>query len=275
MNEFSRTKKHESLRDTINNNSVNKTNTNEEGLPNQNKEQKKNNESYLVDETGDFKNEYLDSFIQEVREYNIKKGNRENEDTRLDILQQLSQKQRLKRATYIEDDKRDTVVEAQIDKLPQNDTNLKEPQNTDELTIDKSFDAATTQEIARQVQELLANESKPEMTRAKEPEVKTDEVKKVPEIIPNEVNVNHYDSALKPQPRVDEQNLDEYTQSQLLEQTQQLKVQLDETRNNLNDINDGIDQNNKMLNIIIAVLIIVLLGVIGVVVYWLISGGII
>ena len=54
-----------------------------------------------VDDT--FTNEYLDDFIKEVREYNIRKGTRESDNTQADILYQLNAANRAKRSHYIQE----------------------------------------------------------------------------------------------------------------------------------------------------------------------------
>lgn len=203
-----------------------------------------------VEDTGDFKNEYIDSFLQEVRDYNMKQGLRENEDTRLDILQQLSAKQREKRASYIEDkpiqqpkstmdEQSEATVEEELEVLSFGEVN--EPQISD---ID------TTREIALQVQQLLEAES----------------------LHANQNKDIQDDTSAKIEPIV--QYKDDYGSDRILEETMKLKTQLDEYEEELTLLNDGVDKNNQLLNIIIAFLIFMLLAVISVIVVWLFKGGI-
>ncbi len=58
----------------------------------------------LVDDT--FTNEYLDDFIKEVRAYNIRKGNRETDNTQADILYQLNAANRAKKNTLYSGNRR-------------------------------------------------------------------------------------------------------------------------------------------------------------------------
>lgn len=224
-----------------------------------------NETSHLVEPTGEFKNEYLDSFIQEVRDYNMQKGVRENDDTRLDILQQLSTKQREKRASYME-----SVVEPNVEETTPNYTAVEsepvfaQPVVDSVNEMERKEDAiATTQEIARQVQELLMQE-----TLAPVEDVKSFQEPVVEEatIVEEESDDTDTDSlAISVQ--------DNISREELFEETLKLKTQLNEYEEELGYLNDGVDKNNRLLNIIIAVLIIVLLGVVGVVAYWMISGG--
>lgn len=207
-----------------------------------------------------FKNEYLDSFIKEVRDYNMKKGTREYEDTKLDILQQLNSKNREKRSQYIE-----PVVSNQSDIV-----------NSDE-TI------AQTNEISKQVMDLIndeaAIENEMDSSNQIEENIETEEIKEESEpsnIMTLEDRIASLESQITAEPKKsDSELISEEEKRELLEQTMQLKVQIDEYKEELNELNSGIDSNNRLLNIIITILIIALLAVIGVVIYWLISGGII
>ncbi|MDF9823923.1 hypothetical protein M2475_000271 [Breznakia sp. PF5-3] len=305
MGENSRVKKYEDLR-----NSIDQKNDDQEivqqaleGLERKSSNQmeetyspshkRETKSSHLVEETGEFKNEYLDSFIQEVREYNMKKGVRENEDTRLDILQQLSAKQREKRASYMEkveaekdvlptDIEKDVLIEPehkQVEEIIVEDKPIYHDENNHEDAM------ATTREIAKQVQELLAQEN---LLQEKPIEVEKDEtsdinvIDEVKDTTPIQ-SVN--DTLVAEQQALENDNFEEMdvndstsaslSNEQLFEETLKLRTQLDEYEEELTSLNDGVGKNNRLLNIIISVLIFMLLAVIGIVVYWLISGGII
>ena len=55
----------------------------------------------------------------------------------------------------------------------------------------------------------------------------------------------------------------------LMNETVQLRVQMDEYENELNDMNDSVSYTNRMLNFILVLLILALLVVLGIVVYWI------
>ena len=54
----------------------------------------------------------------------------------------------------------------------------------------------------------------------------------------------------------------------------ELKATVESYKEELSEMNTDITNNNRLLNIIIIILVIALLGVIGVVIYWLFAGGI-
>lgn len=231
------------------------------------------NDNKMESNDSTFKNEYLDSFIQEVREYNIQKGLRESEDTKLDILQQLSSKNREKRSNYISqiEDKVDEF-DHMFESLPNEDENVLENQ---------------TLEISRQVFELI-NENN-EVKEVNEVKDSKEEIKEVQSELDariadlereiEESNLSYTDEVSnlfnKEEEEVNSEEDDEITKKELLEQTLELKAKVESYKEELNEINEDVADNNKLLNIIIVILVLALLGVIGVVIYWLISGGII
>ncbi|MFV0382169.1 MAG: hypothetical protein ACK5KR_08135 [Breznakia sp.] len=245
------------------------------------------------DNTDEFKNEYLDNFIQEVKEYNMQNGIRENDDTKLDILQQLSTKQRMKRAEYMEqmdddnkavvsnDDIEDSIfslgekIDSSIHCEPEELAEKKAETMLSSLaqeTSPKENKTSSTQDIARQVQDLLkdADHSNDVAMNLFEDEKQEKFVEENTAYMQDEQNhtemqgINH-----------DEKSPNYASREDLIEQTHQLKVQLDEYEEELTSLSTGIDKNNRLLNVIIFVLLVVLVGVIAVVLYWLISGGIV
>lgn len=308
MAEFSRVKKYEQLRKDIETNqtqtSINRGSMNyhedskeeESYTPTHEKVFSQSNDNNGND-TSSFKNEYLDSFIQEVREYNIQKGIRESEDTKLDILQQLTTKNRERRANYIE--KMDDDISESTPEVSNTDVNV------EGHGINVEGRNEETLEISRQVFDLL-NETEVDMNNSdeiieeKESAIPENEVPNEIDNIQNEAlseinkeeNISLDDRIAQLEKEIhhtqvmqnddfkldqadDEEEISEITKKELLEQTMQLKVKIDQYENELSEINSGVDSNNRLLNIVIIVLIVALLAVIGVVAYWLISGGII
>ncbi|NBK99305.1 MAG: hypothetical protein EOM50_15050 [Erysipelotrichia bacterium] len=291
MEQLSRVKKYENLRSTIENETVSMPNAEtaikeiskskesvKEYTPTHEKESFFNEPTKKDDLDNTFKNEYLDSFIQEVRDYNMKKGVREYEDTKLDILQQLSSKNREKRSNYVEriDDKEKTI---------DNNRNVSEE----------------TMEISKQVFELLDDDVQAEkevsinesVKTAATNEIQEEPVKFAPVLEKNVVDADATRMSSELEARIaslesqlvettqqlkvqnKKEELESFSKRELAEETMKLKVQMNEYKDELDDLNDGVDSNNRLLNIIITILIVALLGVIGMVVYWLISGGII
>ncbi len=258
----------------------------------------------------EFRNEYLDDFINEVREYNIKKGNRESENTQIDILNQLHAVSRAKRSDYIQN------IEDEIS----------EPKQEEMPALDR-------EEIAAQVKSLLEEETVPKETEGKQ---QADFVK---EVQPNDAGqetreaskaliqaaadtntaLMEESSSLDDQPKQDidpqqgayqknnqssapaettkqekvnpfvsrktkptvvaakeaqaEAEREKKLHQKLVEETQQLRVQLNEYEDDLNDLSEGVEKTNKLLNVILGCLILALLVIIGIIIYWVIQAG--
>lgn len=281
--------------------------------------ERKMTNSYDSDSTmSDFRNEYLDDFINEVREYNIKKGNRENENTQIDILNQLNAVSRAKRSDYVQ------VIADEVN----------EPINNQTMSLSK-------EQIAKEVQNLLQEEPvSPEVSTPSEPirsyiepsepvqaepvlmaepsipayqeptspvdlnmtmdilpfgprEGEKPSAKKVqPKPKPQAAAVENTKQAgvqpekrhpfvsRKPKPTVvptKEEQLEiereKKLQQKLVEETQQLRVQLNEYEDDLNDLSEGVEKTNKMLNIILGCLILALLVIIGIIIFWIVQAG--
>ena len=247
-----------------------------------------------VDDT--FTNEYLDDFIKEVREYNIRKGTRESDNTQADILYQLNAANRAKRSHYIQ--------EIQDEPQPE------EPKKT----------VLSRDDIALQVQNLLKEEEAPlpesDMRFTKEP-VETPAYRAEAEDVEYEEPVLEKApvvESFQPQPAAVEA-VEEYApqpeqrpqrpakkiiqpammedafededeipvkkdapqqvvlHKKLLEETQQLRVQMDEYEDELTDLSDGVEKTNKLLNFVLCFLILVLLVIIGFIAYSLWKAG--
>ncbi|MEF2783891.1 MAG: hypothetical protein U0N20_12435 [Clostridium sp.] len=237
--------------------------TNEEYTPTREKKEDSSLEQSLVDDT--FTNEYLDDFIKEVRAYNIRKGNRETDNTQADILYQLNAANRAKRTHYIQE------IE-----------DVKEEQAEEERKTVLSQD-----EIALQVQNLLREENMQE--EEAEEEIIQEETS-ADEVMDDLANIETKESS----PIQDEQQpvkkiiqpvvLDEDEQpeqvqqtdtmhKQLLEETQQLRVQMDEYEDELTELSDGVEKTNKLLNVLLCFLILVLLVIIGGIIYTIWNAG--
>ncbi|NBJ63745.1 hypothetical protein D5266_00870 [bacterium c-19] len=244
----------------------------------------------------EFRNEYLDDFINEVREYNIKKGNRESENTQIDILNRLNAVSRAKRSDYIqniEDEVKEVKQEeaviqnrediaAQVKSLLEEEALQPEPliQRTDTKKADESKPAEATVEVVKPT-DVTPQELKKE-SPAKQPKTKM-----TPSAQP--VNVNQsaaekkekqpvMQNKPKPKPVAAKELQAEVEREQklhqkLVEETQQLRVQLNEYEDDLNDLSEGVEKTNKMLNVILGCLILALLVIIGIIIYWVIQAG--
>lgn len=235
MEKLSRVKKYENLRNQID------MNTNDEAV-NMNRvdpiifkkmdvqEETPRREKEITirkpNESDTFVNEYMDDLIRDVKQYNRDKGLLHNDITELDILNQLKNPTRLKREDYVK--------------------TIEEEPKVDENTIIQS-----KKEIAMQIQELLKEENNAGMNVSKvEPVIEeknedfsTIEMNKTIEILDEKVN-------------------DEEIQ-RLNEQTQQMKIVIEKHEEEMNEISEGIDKTNKLLNVLLVILVLALFAVIG------------
>ena len=235
--------------------------------------------------TDDFRNEYLDDFINEVREYNIKKGTRENEDTQIDILNRLNSVSRAKRSDYIEKIDEDVKeqpkpqVKSFVEKeTPVHETNKESSERPKEIALDH----ALSDVIAKRTKEP----KRPTMDVSKLQRVAEEETLKMqnslgtqPISIPESEKRNPFITRKnKPSavPTKEEQaavEREKRLHQKLVEETQQLRVQLNEYEDDLIDLSEGVEKTNRMLNIILGCLILALLVIVGIVIYWIIQAG--
>lgn len=265
----------------------------------------------LTDDT--FTNEYLDDFIKEVRDYNIKKGNRESENTQADILYQLNASNRAKRSQYIQEIKDDIVEEPKKTVLSKDDIALEvanllrediDEESHDLKAIDEYPSAGTlnskaeSDDMMQYTKELniahmntyddISDEQREEIPeKQKEEDVKKQHIeeesmespilhaippktskKVIQPIIQEEIETEDDDEII-----VHKNPKDTVLHKKLLEETQQLRVQMDEYEDELTDLSDGVEKTNKLLNFVLCFLILVLLVIIGFIVYSLWKAG--
>lgn len=230
-------------------------------------------ETSIVDDT--FTNEYLDDFIREVREYNIKKGNRESEDTQIDILSQLNAVNRAKRAHYVEDIKEDDSSVNEDKKVLSKDAIAQEVANllVNDDEEDHHTETLLDDDIYATTEMILEEDS----TAAVELPVQKDTVSIVAsdvETPARKILKPSYDSGNTDLYETGDFNAEEHIiHKKLMEETQQLRVQMDEYEEELTDLSDGVVKNNKILNFILCFLILVLLAIIGFIGYYIWKSG--
>jgi hypothetical protein len=151
-------------------------------------------------EESTFNSEYLDQFIEEVKQYNMRKGYRKNEDTKSELLQKVKEKS----------EPQVIVEEIQIEN---------EQQHDDEQTI------------SMQVQQLVEEDDFEEEV--------------LPTVDFTEIN------------------------NEFLQKTQELNMKLETYQHELTEVNDRVINTNRLLNFLIALLILGLVIVMGVVIYWI------
>lgn len=300
-----------------------KVNISEEAAYTPERERKLTSSTYDNDMSmSDFRNEYLDDFINEVREYNIKKGNRENENTQIDILNQLNAVSRAKRSDYVQNivdevqtPKENHTMSMSKEQIAMEVQNLlqEEPTQGQPEPLRSQFVASasipeeeTVQTIAPSIpayqepqpssdvnmtMDILpfgprdgADMSKKSMQeraaiKPQQPEPQTPLAEQTKEAqVPSEKKRPFVSRKPKPTvvPTKEEQmemEREKKLQQKLVEETQQLRVQLNEYEDDLNDLSEGVEKTNKMLNIILGCLILALLVIIGIIVFWIVQAG--
>jgi hypothetical protein len=151
-------------------------------------------------EESTFNNEYLDQFIEEVKQYNMRKGYRKTEDTKSEVILKVKEKS----------EPIDPIVEKSI-----------EPVESQEID----------QTISMQVMQLVSEDD--------------------------------YDEEVVPIADFSEMN------SEFLQKTQELNMRLETYQHELTEVNDRVINTNRLLNFLIALLILGLVVVMGVVIYWI------
>lgn len=156
-------------------------------------------------EESTFNNEYLDQFIEEVKQYNMRKGYRKSDDTKSEVLLKVKE--------------------------------ISEPQKSQPQPMAIKHDIETDdfvendQTISMQVQQLVNDDDFEE------------------EILPV-VNFNDLNN-------------------EFLQKTQELNMKLEAYQHEMTEVNDRVINTNRLLNFLIALLILGLVVVMGVVIYWI------
>lgn len=251
-----------------------------------------------VDDT--FTNEYLDDFIKEVREYNIRKGTRESDNTQADILYQLNAANRAKRSHYIQEIQEEPQPEETKKTILSRDDIALQVQNLLKEEEAPSFDS--DMRFAKELKETPADHAQAEdvvyeelyekpvveeapVVESFQPQPAAEEA--VEEYIPQPEQKPQRPAKKIIQPIMMEDAVEDEEEvpvkkdapqqavlhKKLLEETQQLRVQMDEYEDELTDLSDGVEKTNKLLNFVLCFLILVLLVIIGFIAYSLWKAG--
>lgn len=235
-----------------------------------------------------FHNEYLDDFLNEVKEYNLEKGNRLSDNTQIDILMQLNPEHRRERTQY-------------YDEISKDDFEVKKREEDEDVSYTQSL---SSEELQAEVDRLFLDAD-----GVPEPETKP-ACEEVIETVPPLIRINPVTPPLKQeelQPAEKENSetelSDEDTQTDEIDKTRIIKDPCKDIENDSTQIESFSEENkeaeetaqiqmsndvqeiaaseravkasksNKMLNAILLILILALIGVIGVTLYWLKEAG--
>ncbi|MCH3961174.1 MAG: hypothetical protein LKF53_02295 [Solobacterium sp.] len=242
-----------------------------------------------------FDNDYLDQYIREVKQYNLEQGSALSDDTQVNVLRQLEKNQKPQ-------NEKDRYAE--YGSSPLNMPNVKMPKAPAELNQKKD----TTAEIPFQSTQELPTAPKPEPVQAS-PNARVQMVHQnapvtntrktfTEDLFENddEADTQTAQNLTKEDIMAEVQNLvngtkqpevqdaaptgnDAYDRNfdaertarqQLLNETTQMRAQLDDYEDNLNEVSDKMRHTNQILNIVLVVLIIALAVILGIVIYWIV-----
>ncbi len=262
MEKQSRVKKYEQLRESVYNDvDTSQANNIQETLENNKQYEPIRKKVFqpTYEEADTFKNEYLDSFIQEVREYNINKGIKEYDDTRLDILSQLQNRKLERRTKYVEQEETHVNYEEDTSTLQTSDISKQVFS-----LIEENDDMPVIQPVSSiEVEEVMDSVNKDHLeNRIQELERKLGETQELA-------------SSLLRAKDIEEQTKPIVQKDTFLQETTQIKKQMHEYEQEVQELNSSIDSNNKLLNAIIVILVIALVAVIGFAVFWMMNEGVI
>lgn len=242
--------------------------------------------------TSSFDNEYLDDYIKEIKEYNKSKGRTETTDTEMNILMALRHEPDVSPKKPYPDSVEPTQV-----MTPTMPIHMDVP----EAPVLENTDPQPTIDLAH-VYELKEKVEAPQEVVPPTPVLDKTEAVEIPsftasepilEDIPYEEE-SHQDtntltkediaadvqSMMNDQDQHDDEYSNEYdmhlaaertARQQLLNETTQIRAQLDDYEDNLTDVSDKMNRTNRVLNGVLIVLIVALFVVLLVVIYWILS----
>ncbi len=157
----------------------------------------------------DFNDDFMSDFLSEVKAYNIEKGYRQNEDTSKDILKPI----------------KTAETKVKEDLSVNNETTEKVEQKALDITLEED------QQVIRQ-------------------------------LIENDFEDLEFEEST-------EENIQSTSDIKLVvEETQKLKLQISEYEKGLIDMNNSVLSSNRLINFLIFVLVLVLMIMLGIAIYW-------
>ena len=230
----------------------------------------------------DVHDDYLDEYIAEVKKYNKEAGVAASENTALNVLQQLDPAARLEQASGLRPFSPQPLQETKKEPQPEPVTEPK-PEQPRASSL-SPIDADDTGMQATDTADILFRRRTGRRAEEQTENTNTMSKEDIMEAVQNLVNGRKTEPAPAPaavqSPFEDtaeigmntlEQRLeqDRVTRQQLLNETTQMRAQLDDYEDNLSEVSDKMRHTNRILNIVLIVLIIALLVMVFIVFYWI------
>ena len=222
----------------------------------------------------------IDSILTEIKDYNIEKGIRNVEDTQINIISEIKKEELMAREKEPEDEETAAPVkptekksflsnffgvsEAEIDNYEEEEEDVKQPDKYSDNTEDIPVEQYTEEEIEKTKSSIM--KAIADMKPIEEGELLYDDEP----TLDNEFEAVY--AAPEPQRQKapayqDQEHISVLTKQiekeriareEMFEQTQQLKLQVSEYENELNDVTNNMSRTNRILNVILTLLIIAL-----------------
>lgn len=234
-----------------------------------------------------FESAYLKDFLDEVKEYNVRKGYRDLENTDANILSELNKSSEI--AKPFNDDEMTTVLhaidpelstmDADVfieDEIEEEEVNLDELPNLDETIVFKSVEQSNAdtfdeedeleKTIAMAVQEMVDDEdvsldlSGQDSFDLVEFELEADEFENI--LSEEDDSIFEMQAQLDAMEDYSDNDFDsDKFRSELLAQTQTLQHKIIDQEQNIDQMNETMVRTNRMLNVVLSLLILAIIVV--------------
>lgn len=240
-----------------------------------------------------FDNDFLDQYIREVKQYNIEQGNASSENTQVNILRSLNknnQNDSVPDRPYSRRNAEDDTSNIQFEPVRK-----QRPVSTPSYQRDEDTRTAQlSSELFDDSPAQLEKRPEPEPEKPENGSSETMSREAIMQEVQNLVNGTgssassdndsmHNTAQLNTSPFEEDDHSDHNTDSfsrhlqnertarqQLLNETTQMRAQLDDYEDNLSEVSDKMQRTNRILNVVLIVLIIALAIILGIVIYWIV-----
>lgn len=203
-----------------------------------------------------FDNDYLDQYIREVKQYNIDQGNAASENTSLNILKQIERNNsKAPDRPYPRSTSQTTDIPFINEVKEEPKQQINQQPSTQEV---QPTQVLSKEDIMAEVQNMVNGTSTPTPSTP----VQTES--------PFVSDSFDFDKSMNTDTFNRRLEADRTTRQQLLNETTQMRAQLDDYEDNLSEVSDKMRQTNKILNLVLVLLIVFLAIIVGIVVYWIV-----
>lgn len=222
--------------------------------------------SYYTNENdATFDNDYLDQYIREVKQYNIDQGNAASENTSLNILKQIERNNQKAPSRPYKRERGNTTDIPFIKQDSSTSSPFLEPAENTQQT-----QPLTKEDIMAEVQNMVngTGDSTPEYSSVQESPKQEKGPVSSPFLSDDDYN---FEKTMGTDTFNRHIEADRTTRQQLLNETTQMRAQLDDYEDNLSEVSDKMRQTNRILNIVLVILIIALAIIVGIVIYFIMT----